>query len=60
MDYLKSIRDGSTDDILCPWNYMGSSKYDDSYYGGNDGDMTNENVKYEGDEFDSGNFNYNL
>ena len=53
MDYLKNIRDGSTDDILCPWNYMGgrgggsSSRYnDDSYYG------SNEDVKYEGDDFD--------
>ena len=42
MDYLKNVRDGSTDDILCPWNYMGSSRYDDSYYGNDD--MTNENV----------------
>ena len=51
MDYLKNVRDGSTDDILCPWNYMGSSRYDDSYYGNDD--MTNENVKFEGDDFDS-------
>lgn len=49
IDYLKNISDGSTDDILCPWNFM-EPGYEGSHY--ENDDKTNENIITKVEEWD--------